>query len=89
VRRRKRGTMFKRTLTCSFCRRSAAEVAKLVAGPRVYICDRCAAESVRIMTEAGPPAPAPAQASERPLVESVRRLKNWWRAGQRMTTADV
>ena len=25
------------------------EVAKLVAGPRVYICDRCAAEALRIM----------------------------------------
>ena len=43
--------MFKRKLTCSFCRRSEAEVAKLVAGPRVYICDRCAAEAVRIMSE--------------------------------------
>ena len=43
--------MFKRRLVCSFCRRSEAEVAKLVAGPRVYICDRCAAEAVRIMNE--------------------------------------
>ena len=44
--------LFKRTLRCSFCRRTDAEVDKLVAGPRVYICDRCAAEAVRIMTEA-------------------------------------
>lgn len=43
--------MFRRKLACSFCRRSEAEVAKLVAGPRVYICDRCAAEAVRIMKE--------------------------------------
>ena len=43
--------MFKRKLACSFCRRSEAEVAKLVAGPRVYICDRCAGEAVRIMNE--------------------------------------
>ena len=43
--------MFKRKLTCSFCRRSEADVAKLVAGPRVFICDRCAAEAVRIMSE--------------------------------------
>ena len=43
--------MFKRKLACSFCRRSEAEVAKLVAGPRVYICDRCAAEVVRIMND--------------------------------------
>lgn len=43
--------MFKRKLACSFCRRSETEVAKLAAGPRVYICDRCAAETVRIMNE--------------------------------------
>jgi ATP-dependent protease Clp ATPase subunit len=47
--------MFRRRLACSFCRRSEAEVAKLVAGPRVYICDRCAAEAVRIMNESSPP----------------------------------
>ena len=41
--------MFKRKLACSFCNRNAADVAKLVAGPRVYICDQCAAEAVRIM----------------------------------------
>jgi ATP-dependent Clp protease ATP-binding subunit ClpX len=43
--------MFKRKLACSFCKRSEDEVAKLVAGPRVYICDKCAAEAVRIMNE--------------------------------------
>lgn len=43
--------IFKRKLACSFCRRSEADVAKLVAGPRVYICDRCANEAVRIMNE--------------------------------------
>jgi hypothetical protein len=26
---------------CSFCGRAAREVKKLIAGPRVYICDRC------------------------------------------------
>jgi ATP-dependent protease Clp ATPase subunit len=41
-------------MKCSFCRRSDAEVAKLVAGPvrvfgRVYICDRCAAQTIEIM----------------------------------------
>jgi hypothetical protein len=43
--------MFRRKLACSFCRRSEAEVAKLVSGPCVYICDRCAAEALRIMSE--------------------------------------
>ena len=48
-----------RLLFCSVCRRRDSQVAKLVAGPRlfflgprVYICDACAATSVKIM-EAG------------------------------------
>ena len=49
--------MFFRKLRCSFCRRDQSQVAKLVAGPRVYICDRCAYETVRIM-ETTPPADA-------------------------------
>ena len=28
-------------LTCSFCNKDQSEVAKLVAGPGVYICDEC------------------------------------------------
>jgi ATP-dependent Clp protease ATP-binding subunit ClpX len=52
--------MFSRTLRCSFCRRSDSQVNKLVAGPRVYICDRCAYETIRIM-EAAPPASRPAR----------------------------
>jgi ATP-dependent Clp protease ATP-binding subunit ClpX len=52
--------IFRRKLVCSFCRRSEAEVAKLVAGPRVYICDRCAHEVIRIMNESDQaPSPAP------------------------------
>jgi hypothetical protein len=47
--------MLSGTMRCSFCGRSDSEVAKLVAGPvrllagRVYICDRCAAQTVQIM----------------------------------------
>ena len=47
--------MLKRTLRCSFCGRNDSEVAKLVAGPfrlfagRVYICDRCAVQTIQIM----------------------------------------
>ena len=36
-------------LRCSFCGKSAAEVSKLVAGPRVYICDACVAVASRMM----------------------------------------
>lgn len=45
--------IFRRALRCSFCRRPDAEVAKLVAGPRAYICDRCVETAARIMSEAG------------------------------------
>jgi hypothetical protein len=47
------------TMRCSFCRRPDAEVSKLVAGPwrllagRVYICDRCAAQTIEIMERPG------------------------------------
>jgi hypothetical protein len=47
--------MLRRTMRCSFCRRTDSDVAKLVASPlrifarRVYICDRCAAETIQIM----------------------------------------
>ena len=46
--------MFKpRQLRCSFCGKKDAEVSKLVAGPRVYICDECVAVASRLM-EGGP-----------------------------------
>ena len=38
-----------RLLRCSFCRKNEAEISKLVAGPRVYICDECVAVASRIM----------------------------------------
>ena len=41
--------MWKRRLKCSFCGRGEAEVAKLVAGPRVYICNECVTLASRIM----------------------------------------
>jgi hypothetical protein len=49
--------MFKlrlRRLACSFCRRTDADVEKLVAGAggvcgRVYICDRCVAIAAGLM----------------------------------------
>ena len=31
----------KRHLRCSFCGKSEREVAKLIAGPKVYICEAC------------------------------------------------
>jgi ATP-dependent protease Clp ATPase subunit len=38
-----------RKLACSFCGKRDVEVEKLVAGPRVYICDTCVALASQIM----------------------------------------
>lgn len=43
----------KTSLACSFCGKSASEVSKLVAGPKVYICDACVAMASRIMSDSG------------------------------------
>jgi ATP-dependent protease Clp ATPase subunit len=66
-------------LACSFCGKSAAEVAKLVAGPKVYICDECVAAANRIMH--GATADQRAIQDERPnfwsaLRDRLRRLFN-------------
>lgn len=54
------------------CGKDAAQVAKLVAGPHVHICDACVAEASRIMNE--PDRQAPAQP---PLPKAVRRPFEW------------
>ena len=44
---------FQRKLACSFCGKTAAQVSKLVAGRRAYICDACTAEAQRLMSDSG------------------------------------
>ena len=61
-------------LRCSFCRRHAADVAKLVAGPRVYICDRCVVIATEVMNEPVDP-DQPAAAVSRPL----RTWREWFK----------
>jgi ATP-dependent Clp protease ATP-binding subunit ClpX len=41
-------------LRCLFCRKSEEEVAKLVAGPNVYICDSCVKIATTIIEHSGP-----------------------------------
>ena len=64
--------LFKRKLKCSFCGKSAAQVAKLVAGHRGYICDVCAAEAHRIMSEPDSTSPTPPQSPS--IGARIRRL---------------
>jgi hypothetical protein len=39
----------RKPLACSFCGKGEAEVTKLVAGPKVYICNKCVALAARII----------------------------------------
>ena len=86
----------RRRLACSFCHRSEAEVAKLVAGPRVlfvgrrvYICDRCVATASQIMGQDGgdqPLNPEPRhgllqRVSER-IARARRRVERAFRSAQ-------
>ena len=42
-----------RHLGCSFCGRGASEVARLVGGPRVHICDACVGDCVGVLEQHG------------------------------------
>lgn len=78
--------MFSRMLACSFCGKSEADVAKLVAGPRVYICDQCAAEVIRIMDQASH-IEDPSSASRRGLFRMAWvRIRELWHRGVRRTS---
>ena len=39
----------KKLLHCSFCGKDETQVSKLVAGPKVFICDVCTAAAARII----------------------------------------
>ena len=47
---------YQSVLHCSFCNEPQDKVAKLIAGPGVYICDRCIALCQEILDELPPPA---------------------------------
>jgi ATP-dependent protease Clp ATPase subunit len=57
----------RRTLRCSFCNRTAADVGKLIAGPSVFICDECVSACNRILVE-----DAQAQPGRAPLLAHKR-----------------
>ena len=40
-------------ISCSFCAKTSDQVAKLIAGPQVYICNECVLLCVEIMDEEG------------------------------------
>jgi hypothetical protein len=46
----------KENLACTFCKRPQNELSKLIAGPKVFICDRCVAKAENAMMDNGHPA---------------------------------
>jgi len=69
----------RRRLACSFCGKGEADVAKLVAGPRVFICDQCVNAASQIMGEDSNPPP-----SQEPNRSLLRRVMK--RFGRRDTS---
>jgi ClpX C4-type zinc finger len=72
----------RRRLACSFCGKSAAEVSKLVAGPKVYICDACVAIASRIIDDSSgstPQSPSASGTIWQRFVGRLSRLTVWFR----------
>jgi len=63
-------------LACSFCGTRADEVERLIAGPGIYICDRCVTLCNRILAEAPPPTHSPSGTARRPRRRHGRG--RWW-----------
>ncbi|HEX9658994.1 MAG TPA: ClpX C4-type zinc finger protein, partial [Rhodothermales bacterium] len=51
------GNSHDESIRCSFCGRAAHEVTSMVAGPSVYICDRCVNDAAGIVKADGGDAP--------------------------------
>ena len=70
----------RKLLRCSFCGKDETQVSKLVAGPRVFICDRCTAAAARIIDSSNDSSLRPA--FETPISPSVLTRVWRWLRGQ-------
>jgi hypothetical protein len=71
-RRWRKGAKIPRPGPCSFCGRTAEQVKKLIAGPGVYICNRCislASQAITADEPAGPPGTAIAPVAAEAMTE--------------------
>lgn len=76
----------RKKLRCSFCGKSEDEVVKLVAGPRVYICDKCVASAKKIMDEEADDDTPPPKAESSIYANLVSRTRQFF-ARRRMERA--
>jgi ATP-dependent Clp protease ATP-binding subunit ClpX len=76
----------KSKLACSFCGLSDSEVKRLIAGPRVFICDACVGACNEILAK-HPPEDGPSTQVARP--SSYRRRLRFlpWGRADRVTTS--
>jgi ATP-dependent Clp protease ATP-binding subunit ClpX len=79
----------RRQLRCSFCWRKEAEVSKLVAGPRVYICDECVALASRIMSGDTDDQSQPPQAESSLWRRLLTRVRSFVRGGDAQRVGSV
>jgi ATP-dependent protease Clp ATPase subunit len=63
---------FRCKLRCSFCNKDEDHVQKLVAGPRVYICDECVIIAKRMMVSPDTPQARPCKI---PWLKRLLRLE--------------
>jgi len=70
----------RKLLRCSFCGKDETQVSKLVAGPRVFICDVCTAAAARIIDSSNDSSPPPAP--QTPGLRSVLSRAWRWARGQ-------
>jgi ATP-dependent Clp protease ATP-binding subunit ClpX len=63
----------RKLLRCSFCGKDETQVSKLVAGPKVFICDACTTAAARII-ESNRDDSSPPRTSQTPRWRSVLSL---------------
>jgi ATP-dependent Clp protease ATP-binding subunit ClpX len=67
----------RKLLRCSFCGKDETQVSKLVAGPKVFICDGCTTAAARIIDSSSndsSPSPVPQTPGWRSVLSRAWRL---------------
>jgi ClpX C4-type zinc finger len=64
---------------CSFCGKGRDQVRRLVAGPGVYICDRCVALCNEVLSTGEGPRCEPPPAAPGPRGRGVAGVRTWLR----------
>ena len=77
-----------RQLRCSFCGKNEAEVLKLVAGPRVYICDKCVALANQIISDSRDDS-QPHKVEPSVWHKLLARARQFWGGARRVSSPSI